>query len=67
MQALSDRLSKDMEGFLYEWRVRKEISSDTAMTVMRESRYQDSLGYWQRQGMPPDNAPFVGGAVPNKQ
>jgi hypothetical protein len=63
MQLQIDRLTHYIEDLLYEWRVRKEIASATAMTVMQESMYKDSLGVLQRQGRPNESAPLINGRV----
>ena len=65
LQAQIDRLTHYIDDLLYEWRIRKEITGETAMTVMRESMFQDSLGTLQRQGLPDDKQPLMNGAVQN--
>jgi integrating conjugative element protein (TIGR03755 family) len=64
VQEQIDHLTHYLDDLLYEWRIRKEMTSVTATTVMRESAYQDSLGVLQRQATPADTAPLINGAVP---
>jgi len=63
LQSQIDRLTHYIDDLLYEWRIRKEVTGNTAMTVMQESVYKDSLGALERQGQPNESAPLINGRV----
>jgi hypothetical protein len=63
VQEQINRLTRYIDDLVYEWRIRKEMTGETAMTLMRESLYQDSLGALQHKGQASDKQPLMGGAV----
>jgi integrating conjugative element protein (TIGR03755 family) len=67
VQTEINRLTGYINDLLYEWRIRKEMTGQTALTVMRDSMYQDSLGHQERQGNTDDHAPLTSGAVQTNQ
>lgn len=58
-----DRLTKYIDDLMYEARVRKELTSQTAISIMSDQFLSDSRAMKVPNGLPTDQAPLTGGRV----
>ncbi len=63
MQRQIDRLTQYVNDLMFEFRIRKEMTSDTALAIMGDQFYRDSQGARVRDGRTPERQPLVDGKV----
>ena len=62
-QETIDRLTRYIDDMMYEAKVRKELTSNTALTIMADQFQSDSRSIQVPDGVPRDHAPLQGGRV----
>lgn len=63
LQRQIDRLTQHVNDLMFEFRIRKEMTSDTALAIMGDQFYRDSQGARVRDGRTPERQPLVDGRV----
>ncbi|WP_156373379.1 integrating conjugative element protein [Pseudorhodoferax sp. Leaf267] len=63
VQRQIDRLTQHVNDLMFEFRIRKEMSSNTALTIMGDQFFRDSQGARVRDGRTPERQPLVDGRV----
>lgn len=63
VQAQVDRLTQYINDLMFEYRIRKEMASETALAIMGEQAYRDSQAQRVRAATPIDPRPLENGRV----
>ena len=63
VQQQIDRLTQYINDMMFEFRIRKEMTSDTALAIMGDQFYRDSQGTRVRDGRGAERQPLVDGRV----
>lgn len=62
-QSTIDRLTRYIDDLMYESRIRKELTSDTALAILGSQLHQDAQSMRVPDGQSPDPAPLESGRV----